>query len=597
RDRSVPTTNRLMDFLESPDAARDVAEKADEIAKEHRFFHWPLQFPEVFEKRGFDLVIGNPPWERIKLQEQEFFAVRDPDIANAPNKAAREAMIAALAQRNPALLKAFEKAKHDAEDASLFVRASGRFPLTAVGDVNTYALFAELAVRLTNDAGSAAVIVPTGIATDDTCKKFFADLNEKRRLVSLFDFENREKLFPEVDSRQKFCLLTASAKPTAATQFAFFLTRTEHLDDKIRRFTLSADDLALINPNTRTAPVFRTKIDAELTKKIYQRVPVLVNEKTGENPWGIRFSTMFHMSNDSGLFRTAAQLEADGFVREGPNFVSDRGVYVPLYEAKMIWQFDHRYGTFEGYAERPSSQTNTPTLDQYRDVNYTVTPWYWVPKDEVENRLADWPHQWLIGFRNIARSTDERTFIASVIPRVGVGDNLPLLMARDLATPEKAACLVGNLDAVVLDFVARSKVGGVNLNFFIVQQVAALAPSQYSASDLDFIIPKVLELIYTSYDLQPFARDCGYDGPPFRWDEERRALLRAELDAYYAYLYGLNKDELLYILDPQEVYGAEFPGETFRVLKGKEMSRHGEYRTKRLVMEAWDRLFGKEARP
>jgi hypothetical protein len=217
-----------------------------------------------------------------------------------------------------------------------------------VGKLNTYSLYPELAVRLTNKRGRTAVIVPTGIAADDTCKKFFSALNEKKSLVSLFDFENREALFPGVHRSYKFALLTAASAPTPRAQFAFFLTRTEHLDDKMRRFSLSAEDLALINPNTRTTPVFRTKVDAELTKKIYERVPVLVNEKTGENPWGVRFVRLFDMSNDSGLFKTAAQLIAKGYARSGPNFVSANKTYVPLYEAKMIWQFDHRYGTFEG---------------------------------------------------------------------------------------------------------------------------------------------------------------------------------------------------------------------------------------------------------
>jgi hypothetical protein len=180
-------------------------------------------------------------------------------------------MIKELKTKNPHLSAAFEQAKHDAEDASLFVRASGRFPLTAVGDVNTYALFAELAVRLTNKRGRTAVIVQTGIATDYTCKRFFAELFEKKSLVSLFDFENKDALFPEPDKRYKFALLTIASAPTPKAQFAFFLTRTEHLDDKMRRFSLSAEDLALINPNTRTTPVFRTKVDAELTKKIYER--------------------------------------------------------------------------------------------------------------------------------------------------------------------------------------------------------------------------------------------------------------------------------------------------------------------------------------
>jgi hypothetical protein len=172
-----------------------------------------------------------------------------------------------------------------------------------------------------------------------------------------------------------------------------------------------------------------------------------------------------------------------------------------------------------------------------------------------------------------------------------------------------ARCLLANLNAVVLDYAVRQKMGGLNLNYYIVKQLPILPPNAYTSVDLDYIAPRVLELVYTAWDMQPFARDLGYDGPPFAWDEERRAVLRAELDAYYARLYGLTRKQLRYILDPHDLTDREledildpyedppdaprtkdYPGETFRVLKERELKEYGEYRTKRLVLEAWDRL-------
>lgn len=151
-------------------------------------------------------------------------------------------------------------------------------------------------------------------------------------------------------------------------------------------------------------------------------------------------------------------------------------------------------------------------------------------------------------------------------------------------------CFVANLNSLILDYLARQKVGNTNLNFFIFKQLPVLSPESYANEHIKYIGERLLELIYTAYDLKPFAEDMGYQGPPYKWDEDRRAQLRAELDAYYAKLYGLTRDELRYILDPQDVYGPDFPGETFRVLKDKEMRQCGEYRTRRLVMEAWDKL-------
>ncbi len=555
-----------------------LAAEARCISEELNFFHWSLEFPDVFDRGGFDCLLGNPPWERIKLQEEEFFAQRDLEIAAAPNKAVRQKLITALIHSNLTLAKAFEKAKHMAECISKFVRESERYPLTAVGDVNSYALFAEHIRNLIARIGYSGIIVPTGIATDDTTKNFFADLTEKLSLASLYDFENRENLFPAVDSRMKFSLLTLSGATEKHTNFVFFATRVEHLRDERRRFSLEPSEIALFNPNTLTMPLFRTRSDAELTRKIYQSVPVLVNENSHQNPWRMRFMAMFHMSNDSYLF---VNHPGEGYER--------------LFEGKMVQAFDHRAASTVYVASNAvrQSQPLESSLDQYTDPTYSPKPTWWVPRSEVESRLSQWPRNWLLGIKEITSATNERTLIASLLPREGVGNKIPLLLS-DLDNVNLNACLLSNLNCMVLDFVARQKVAGVTINLFILKQFPILPPSSYDSVAINFIAPRVLELVYTAYDLRPFAEDMEYYGEPFRWDLERRALLRSELDAYYAKLYGLTRDELRYILDPQDVYGPDFPGETFRVLKEKEIRQFGEYRTRRLVLEAWDRLEGVE---
>jgi len=591
----VPTTAELWQVLSRgglPASLRD----APEVARAARAFHWPLEFPDVMARGGFDVVLGNPPWERIKLQEQEFFAARSPEIAKAPNKAARDRLIKALAtapegSAERVLFAAFTAAKREAEASSAFVRLKaedgGRFALTGRGDVNTYALFAELFAQLAR--GRAGVIVPTGIATDATTAPFFADLVEQRRLARLVDFENRAGLFPAVDSRMKFALLTLGRDEPAA-HFAFFLTDPAQLAEPERNFTLSPEQIAAINPNTRTAPVFRSRADAELTAKIYSRAPVLIDERKGKdgNPWGVSFMAMFHMSNDSHLFRTAAQLAAAGGTRAGTDWTQGDERWVPLYEAKMIHQFDHRWA---GYAENGSDSVDVG-LTEKQDPDWEPAPRYWVPEAEVAQRLAakGWTRGWLMGWRDIARATDERTVIATVFPRCAVGNQLPLMLFDAAIDVQKLAGLAANLSAIAMDYAARFKVGGTHLNFFIYQQLPVLPPDFYTGHRLAFIIPKVLELIDTSHSLAPFARDLGHDGPPFRWDEARRALLRADLDAFYARAYGLTRDELRYILDPADVKGSDYPSETFRVLKEKEIRHHGEYRTRRLVLAAWDRM-------
>uniref|UniRef100_UPI00258041F4 Eco57I restriction-modification methylase domain-containing protein n=1 Tax=Candidatus Solincola tengchongensis TaxID=2900693 RepID=UPI00258041F4 len=486
--RRIPTTEVLNSYLAGHPVDARYEGAAWELALRRRFFHWPLEFPEVFRDGGFDVVLCNPPWERIKLQEQEFFATRDAEVADAPNKAARERLISRLPEKKPELWEEYQEALHYAKAQGKFLRHSGRFPLSARGDINTYSVFSELFSMLVKPSGRAGVVVPTGIATDDTNKVFFSRLVEKGRLVSLYDFENREKIFPAVDSRQKFCLLTlrgvdrqadgrdsrliadaagasggrrsvveskkveASAGDGGGLQagrapmrFAFFLTRAEQLKDPRRTFELAAEDFALLNPNTRTCPVFRTRQDAELTRYIYERVPVLVNERTGENPWGVRFMTMFHMSNDSHLFRTREQLEAAGFRLHGNRFIKGEGdtreVWLPLYEAKMIHQFDHRFGTYEGVTSRSSTHLPTPTPSQYADPSYLPLPWYWVNEKEMNTRLKDYSRKWVLGFRNVTNITNERTTIFTLIPRLAVGQLLSTKSRHPIPTKPQHAIL------------------------------------------------------------------------------------------------------------------------------------------------------------
>ncbi|MBG1268584.1 N-6 DNA methylase [Nostoc sp. WHI] len=555
-----------------------VVNAANKLAEEKHFFHWCLEFPEVFEQGGFNCVLGNPPWERIKLQEKEFFAFQSTEIANAINKAAREKLIKELPKKNPELAQAFEDAKHDAEAQSKFIRESARFPLTAVGDINTYAIFAETTKKLIASNGRIGVIVPIGIATDDTTKNYFSNLIKSQSLASLTGFENEAFIFPSVHHAFKFCTLavTGGDVKVRKADFTFFCRYFADTNKQQRHFNLSSAEIALINPNTLTCPIFRTRTDAELTTKIYQRVPVLENENTGSNPWGISFLRMFDMANDSGLFKNEAGNDL-----------------VPLYEAKMLHQFDHRYSTYEGATQANLNAGILPQLsDEIKQSPYSaVQPRYWLEQVEVDKRLADkWNKQWLMGWRDITNSVSERTVISTIFPRIGCNDKF-LLMMPSISNSLLILCLMACLNSLSLDYIARQKIGGNSLKYFTMRQLPVLPPELYTAEDIKFISDRVLELVYTAWDMQPFAKDMGYDGEPFIWNPNRRALLRAELDAYYAKLYGLTRDELRYVLDPADVYGADFPSETFRVLKNNEMKQFGEYRTQRLVLEAWDRMF------
>jgi hypothetical protein len=381
------------------DIAPWMREEIERLREQCQFFHWHLAFPHVFSvpaaggesendqtgwNGGFDVVVGNPPWERIKLQEKEWFANRDSEIANAPNTAARRTRIAILQKENTLLYAEFIAARRKAEGDSHFVRNSSRYPLCGRGDVNTYTIFAELSRHIQSRTGRVGIIVPSGIATDNTTRYFFQDLIDQQSLVSLYSFENEEFIFPAVHHATKFCLLTLTGldQSIPETDFVFFARQVSFLKDESRHFTLSANDMLLINPNTRTCPIFRSKRDAKLVKLVYSRVPVLVNEGLPErNPWGVRFSAMFHMSNDSHFFRTREQLEQEGWSLDGNHFVGEGQTFLPLYEGKMIHNFDHRFGTYEGQTQAQANQGKLPELNpqQHNNPHLYSLPRYWVP--------------------------------------------------------------------------------------------------------------------------------------------------------------------------------------------------------------------------
>lgn len=340
-DAALPPTAAVIRQIEHDANATGLhatVREVERLARDFQFFHWHLEFPEVFGDStapdvgpdgwpgGFSCLLGNPPWERVKLQEQEFFAARDPEIAKAPNAAKRRRLIAALADEDPALFDAFEEAKRSAEGQSHFLRLSGRYPLNGRGDVNTYAVFAELFRSLTGPEGQSGVIAPTGIATDATTQYFFKDLVTTASLKAVYDFENARPIFEGVHRSFKFCILAMSGRriATESAAFAFFLH--DPADIAASRFTLTPDEITLLNPNTGTCPVFRTRRDAEITLGIYRRVPVLIKEGDPDgNPWGISFMRMFDMSNDSHFFYTREELESDGWTLDGNVFVKEAG--------------------------------------------------------------------------------------------------------------------------------------------------------------------------------------------------------------------------------------------------------------------------------
>ena len=427
---------------------------------------------------------------------------------------------------------------------------------------------------------------------------FFQGVATKGRLRALYDFENRRTkfnappFFPDVDSRFKFCAIVAS--PTSFSEpahCAFFLQDISELNDPERRFPLTAEDFARVNPNTGTAPIFRTSRDAKLTTALYERLPVLVDRSGDEEvkAWPVKYTRMFDMTNDSHLFRTHEELEENegAYPIGGKRFGSPGGEWVPLYEGKMVQAFDHRAANVVVNPEnqhRPA-QPVPATLEQHQDQSWLPDPQFWILESETSFPEA----AYLLTFKDVTAPTNVRSMIAALIPGFGTGNTLPVVSIgeRDGQTAAEAALFLANSNAIPFDYVARQKIQGQHLNWFILEQLPVVPPGRFQTVRFgpktagEIVREAVLELTYTAHDMAPFARDLGYVDelgnakPPFVWDEERRLRLRAKLDAVFFHLYGVtDRDDVRYIYS------------TFPIVERQEMATYGRYRSRDLCL-AW----------
>ncbi len=626
--QAAPNSERLAKFLQNPAAAYGpMIGKADALSMEHKFFHWPLEFPDVFEQGGFDVMLGNPPWEKINLEDKEFFETRDKKISSISKSALRTKAINNLEQNNPNLYKEYIDALIKTNKTINFFKCAQVYKYGNEGLLNTYPLFTELVVRFINEKGKAGLVIPSGFFADDTISPLFRFCIKNDFVDTIFDFENSKKIFPSVHRQTRFSLVTfgKKIKTNKGFQAKFYLTDPTDIGSKeIRLLHFDYAILKKLNPNNLVCPSFKSQFEYDLNKKLF-KFGVLKDEEDTAND--VEVHRMINMSSDSHLF-----------INE--YFESS----LPLYESKLIYLYDHRYSTFHNASSEDIGKGNAADVNvrQKQESQFKVVPRYFIDEKVIvdKNEKWNWKHKWYLAYRYISASTNERTAISSIIPSSVVSNSSYLIFINNLIDLVLQKTLINSL---IFDFVVRSK---VNLNFppVILFQTPRITKADIKQSERIFIIKSGIELSYTSWDIKAFADDVwkeageseqltvksekwgeltelqaailrqweenkaatgghswappewceiepeGCPLPPFKWNEERRAILKAELDAIYAKLYGLTTEELRYILDPQDVYGPDFPGETFRVLKEKEIKQFGEYRTRRLVLEAWERL-------
>lgn len=568
--------------LDELSGLQDLRERASRLAEEQSFFHWPIEFADVYtNKDGFDCILGNPPWDRVTVEEQKFFAVRDPEIADSSlTQSERDEKIAELEETNPDLYEAYQEAVWQRDRQTRFIKESGRYQLTSKGILNLYAPFAEVGLNEINARGRTGIVLPTGIATDANTQEYFRELVEDQRLVSLSDFQNKEGIFPDVHRQFHFCLLTLVGEDIRqdAFELAFGLIELDDLQDQSRRYSLTPEEIELINPNTKNCPTFESEADADLTVKLYRQSRAFkLDDGEQANPWSADLHRMYNMSDDSGLFRVRDDFDGAVWNLEGNIYDNGDDSYLPIYEAKLIHQFDHRFSTYRGVEEDmvDSGQARRLSAEEKDDPSKVILPRYWLAEDEYKSTSGK---DWHVVFRRITNSTNERTVIATVIPGNPTVHTINHISGVDA---EEALLLVGLFNSYTVDYVARQKVSGTELSQFIIRQLPIPSPQRFNEVRLkgepirQRITELSLRLLYTANDLSGFADEAGYGEEPFQFtgDAESREAIRTELEALVCHVYGIEASDIDRLFS------------TFEQVNERDQQEHGYYRTRENVRE------------
>ena len=505
---------------------------------------------------------------KLQPEAPKFFSHHYPEIANAGSGAIRDKLIKKLEVNDPSFHQSWLEYRRHIAGISHTLKSSKFLFNSSIGNINLYRSFGELASLLMSAKGAAGIIVQSGFVTDSSASNLLINLVNKNKLKRVFDFENKKKFFPEVHAQFRFSLVTLygeSSNTYQSAEFGWLLHSLEEIKNPERLIRLERKDFFLFGSDKPTVPILRSQKELEIARNIYRNSSPL--GKTTSSKLCICFlGEMFNMNRDSKLFYS----EKDCQNPENN---------LPLYEAKYIHQFDHRFASFcDGLISDVESIRK-------KDPGFYIQPKSFVSTGEINRRLQNNSirDHWLLGFRDVSSATNERTTICAIIPRAAVGHNINLAYGL---TAKDASCVLANCNCFSFDFSCRHKVAGMHVTISILKSLPIIGLENYllpcnwhkEKNYYEWFFSLVLELTYTAWDLQPFAQDCGYEGPPFKWDEDRRFLLRCELDAAYFHLYGIQRDDVDYIMD------------TFPIVKRKDEKAHGHYRTKDTILQIYDAI-------
>lgn len=569
----VPTTADVRLQLAGQQINSQLYAATQKVSEDARLLHWPLAFPDVMiERGGFDVVLGNPPWDTMSPDVKEFFSAYEPEIRFMSPNDQKQRLDELL--ESDELASAWEAEKSRLYRTANFLRRGERFTLFAEGnlgkgDFNVYRMFVEFAFRGVRPGGVAAQIVPENFYNGANAAALRQFAFERMHLLTLITLENTRRVWFDIHAAQKFCLYAAaSGGATTIIPAAFGINSEAKLADlpEPLPFQIPLSLVHELSPAALAIAEFADPRDVAIARKMHARLPSFGAAIAGASDR--IYMAEIHMGNDRGLFCE----DADA---------------IPLFEGRMVEAFDYRAKGYLGGRGRKSEWISLAFGDPVK----AIQPQWFVLEDNVPEKLKDRWNDYRIGFCDVASPSNSRALVAAMIPPgVLCGDKVPTLSFSP-SSDELSLLWLGLANSFALDFLARQKVA-LKMSYTVVDSLPL--PRRYHGTAVEqAIASRAARLSCSGKEMAALrARlpSSWFNSPPAD-DPATRQLLRAELDVLVARdFFGLTRDEMRYLLDPSSVLGADCGIETFGALKRAETRKGQPFTSFNLIMEAWDAL-------
>ena len=574
---AIPTTGSIRTRLAGGQVLGPLEAHAIALTSVARAFHWPLMFPAVMEAGGFDVVLGNPPWETMSPDAKEFYATYDPAV-RFMTPADQRARIEEL-REGPGISEEWDTYTRHLYTTANFFKESGRYKLFAEGhlgkgDFNIYRMFVELALHLVKKGGHAAQFVPENLYNGANATAIRKHLFEQCSLQKLVGFENTGRVWFDIDTRAKFCFYSAtSGGKTTSFAAAFGVNSTEKLSalGPQLAFDIPVAMVKEFSPDALAVAEIAHTSDITIARKLYTRFP-----KFGaimEDLPRRKYSRELDMGNDRKDFSNAP----DG---------------LPVYEGRMIEAFDHRAKAWISGRGRAAVWQDLA----FEAPDKGIRPQWRLAESDIPSKLRGRWRQYRLGFCDVASPTNQRSLVAAIIPpNVVCGDKVPTVVMEG-GSELDYLLILSAMNALCIDFIARKKIA-LKMAFNIVDTIPL--PRCYTAKPVEKeIVRRALRLTAIGPEMAALWKtssetleiDTSHEKPIV--NPQHRRSLRAELDVLIARdLYGLTRDEMRYILDPVDILGVGAGFETFGALKrAEERTFARRFLTRELILGAWDSL-------